>query len=123
MIYPYPECRRAFVPIGRFRDLARYVQEFPPVATHPDPVAPLPPLSAEQAAALETVRASLSQARTQVASCLLGCPPLTRETATLAEISTQMVRGAALYEGLLELADERRRLSELAMGNVTRRPK
>jgi hypothetical protein len=79
------------------------------VATHPGPVAQLPPPSAEQAAALETVRAYLNQAGTQVASCLLGCPPLTSETATLAELSTQMLRSAALCEGLLELADEQRR--------------
>jgi hypothetical protein len=76
------------------------------VATPPDPIASLPPPSAEQTAALETVRAYLTQAGTQLASCLLGCPPLTRETATLAEVSSQMVRGAALCEGLLALADE-----------------
>ena len=79
------------------------------MATHPDPVASLPPPSPEQAAALETVRAYLTQAGTQVPSCLLGCPPLTRETATLAEVSTQMLRSAALCEGLLELADEQGR--------------
>jgi hypothetical protein len=73
-------------------------------------------------AALETVQAPLTQAGTQVASYLLGCPPLNNETATLAEISTQMLRGAALCEGLLEQADEQRRLSALAMGTATRRP-
>jgi hypothetical protein len=75
------------------------------VAMHTDLVAPLPPPSAEQVAA----RAYLTQAGTQMASCLLGCPPLTSETATLAELSTQMLRGAALCEGLLELADEQLR--------------
>jgi hypothetical protein len=79
------------------------------VPSHPVPVAPLPPPNAEQMAALETVRAYLNQAGTQVASYLLGCPPLTRDTATLAEFSTQMLRGAALCEGLLELADEQLR--------------
>jgi hypothetical protein len=80
------------------------------VATDRDPVVSLPPPSAEQVAALQTVRGYLNQAGTQVASYLLGCPPLTPETATLAEFSTQMLRGAALCEGLLELADEQLRL-------------
>ena len=79
------------------------------MAAHRDPIFPLPPPSAEQAAALQTVSAYLNQAGTQVASGLLGCPPLTSETATLAEFSTQMLRGAALCEGLLELADEQLR--------------
>jgi hypothetical protein len=53
---------------------------------------------------------------------VLGCPPLTHETATLAELSTQMVRGAALCKGLLGLADKHRQLWELTVGTVTRRP-
>ena len=87
------------------------------MAPHPDPVAPLVPPCAEQLAALETVRAYLTQAGTQVASCLLGCPPLTRETATLAEISTQILRGAALCEGLLELAGEQQRVVGVGDGH------
>ena len=106
MIYSFPERRSAAVRVRGCRDLARFTEERPAVVTHPDPVAPLPPPTAEQATALETVRAYLTQAGTQVASCLLGCPPLSHETATLAELSTQMLRGAALCEGLLELADE-----------------
>jgi hypothetical protein len=48
-------------------------------------------------------------AGTQVASVLLGCPPLDPNTAALAEFSTLMLRSAALCEGVLELADERDR--------------
>ena len=48
----------------------------------------------------------LNLAGTQVASVLLGFPPLDRDTATLAEFSTLMLRSAALCEGLLELADD-----------------
>src|SRR5215212_10833235 len=119
MISFHPECRRTTVRVRGCRHRTRSLEELPDVAAFPAPVAPLPPPSAEQAAALVIVREYLTQAGTQVASGLLGCPPLTRETATLAEVSTQMLRGAALCEGLLELADEQRRVSELATGNAT----
>jgi hypothetical protein len=92
------------------------------VATHPDPAAPLPPPTTEPTAALETVRAYLTRAGKQVASCRLGCPPLTGETARLGELSTQMWRGAALGGGLLALANGPRRLSEPGRGNAIRRP-
>jgi hypothetical protein len=108
MIYSHAERRSATVRVTG-AGITPDVKGASFVAMHTDLVAPLPPPSAEQAAALETVRAYLTQAGTQVASCLLGCPPLTSETATLAELSTQMLRGAALCEGLLELADEQLR--------------
>jgi hypothetical protein len=69
-----------------------------------------PPPSDEQAAALQTTSDYLHQAGTQVASVLLGFPALSRDTATLAEFSTLMLRSAALCEGLLELTDELDRL-------------
>ena len=64
----------------------------------------------DQTAALQTASEYLTQAGTQVASILLGCPPLDGDTAVLAELSNSMLRGAALCEGLLELKDERQRL-------------
>ena len=109
MISFHPGRRRATVRVCGCRDRTRSMEELPDVAAFPAPVAPLPPPTAVQAAALEIVREYLTQAGTQVASGLLGCPPLTRETATLAEFSTQMLRGAALCEGVLELADEQLR--------------
>ena len=69
-----------------------------------------PPPSDDQTAALQTVSDYLNQAGTQVASFLLGCPPLDGETAILAELSNSMLRGAALCAGLLELMDEPQRL-------------
>ncbi len=69
------------------------------------PVVHVPPPNPEQAAALETARAYLHCAGTQVASFLLGFPPLDSDTAALAEFSSLMLRSAALCEGLLELAD------------------
>ena len=70
------------------------------------PVVHFPPPNAEQAVALQTTRAYLHGAGTQVASVLLGFPPLNPDTAALAEFSSLMLRSAALCEGLLELADE-----------------
>ena len=74
------------------------------------PVVHFPPPSAEQAAALQTTRAYLHAAGTQVASYLLGFPPLDPDTAALAEFSAQMLRSAALCDGLLDLTDELDRL-------------
>ena len=65
---------------------------------------PLP--NDEQTAALQTVSEYLNHAGTQIASFLLGCPPINGDTATLAEFSNSMLRGAALCEGVLELTDE-----------------
>ena len=65
-----------------------------------------PPPNPEQVAALQTAREYLNRAGTQVASVLLGFPPLNPDTAALAEFSTLMLRSAALCEGLLELTDE-----------------
>jgi hypothetical protein len=67
-----------------------------------------PPPNASQAAALQTVSEYLNLAGTQIASVLLGCPPLDRNAATLAEFSNQMLQSAALCEGLLELTDRQR---------------
>lgn len=69
------------------------------------PVVHVPPPNPEQAAALQTTRAYLHVAGTQVASVLLGFPPLDPETTALAEFSTLMLRSAALCDGLLDLAD------------------
>ena len=68
-----------------------------------------PPPNDSQAAALEIVSEYLNLAGIQIASFLLGCPPLDRNTATLAEFSDQMLQGAALCEGLLELTDRQQR--------------
>jgi hypothetical protein len=70
------------------------------------PVAHVPPPNEDQAAALQTARAYLHCAGTQVASVLLGFPSLDPDAAALAEFSTLMLRSAALCDGLLELADE-----------------
>jgi hypothetical protein len=56
--------------------------------------------------ALQTARTYLHSAGTQVASFLLGCPPLDPDTAALAEFSSLMLRSAALCDGLLDLADD-----------------
>ena len=77
---------------------------------HPHFIGHFPPPSDAQAAALQIVSEYLNLAGTQIASCLLGCPPLDRNTATLAEFSNQMLQGAALCEGLLELTDRQRQL-------------
>ena len=69
------------------------------------PIVHVLPPSTEQAAALQTTSEYLHQAGTQVASVLLGFPQVDPDTAALAEFSTQMLRSAALCEGLLELAD------------------
>ena len=75
------------------------------MAMPPLPVVRVPPPTAEQAAALQTARAYLTFAGTQVASVLLGFPPLDPNTTALAEVSTLILRSAALCEGLLELTD------------------
>jgi hypothetical protein len=82
------------------------VEERLSVAISHLPFMRFPPPNPEQAAALQTVRAYLHCAGTQVASVLLGFPPLDLDTAALAEFSTLMLRSAALCEGLLELADD-----------------
>jgi hypothetical protein len=82
------------------------VEELLPVAIPHLPVVHFPPPSTEQAAALQTTREYLNFAGTQVASFLLGFPPMDPDTAALAEFSTLMLRSAALCEGLLELADD-----------------
>jgi hypothetical protein len=64
-----------------------------------------PPPDDNQAAALLTTCEYLNKAGTQVASFLLGFPPLGGDTTTLAEFSTVMLRSAALCDGLLELTD------------------
>ena len=68
------------------------------------PVVHVPPPNPEQTAALQTARAYLSFAGTQVASVLLGCPPLNPDTAALAECSSLLLRSAALCDGVLDLA-------------------
>jgi hypothetical protein len=70
------------------------------------PVVHVPPPNPEQAAALQTASEYLTLSGTQVASLLLGFPPLDPDTAALAEFSSLMLRSAALCEGLLELADD-----------------
>ena len=73
------------------------------MAMPPLPVVRVPPPTAEQAAALQTARAYLTFAGTQVASVLLGCPPLNSDTAALAEFSSLLLRSAALCDGVLDL--------------------
>ena len=70
------------------------------------PVVHFPPPNPEQAAALRTAREYLHVAGTQVASLPLGFPPVDPDTAALAELSSLMLRSAALCEGLLDLADD-----------------
>jgi hypothetical protein len=70
------------------------------------PVVHFPPPSPEQAVALQTAREYLHVAGTQVASVLLGFPPLDPDTAALAGFSTLMLRSAPLCDGLLEPADD-----------------
>jgi hypothetical protein len=70
------------------------------------PVVHFPSPNPEQAAALQTTREYLYATGTQVASFLLGCPPLDPDTAALVEFSSLMLRSAALCDGLLELVDE-----------------
>jgi hypothetical protein len=70
------------------------------------PVVHVPPPNTEQAAALQTASAYLHGAGTQVASVLLGFPPLDPDTAALAEFSSLMLRSAALCDGLRDLLAE-----------------
>ena len=70
------------------------------------PVVHVPPPNPAQAAALRTTSEYLHQAGTQVASVLLGFPPLGPDTSVFAEFSTLMLRSAALCDGLRELTDE-----------------
>jgi len=72
------------------------------------PVVHFPPPNASQAAALQTVSEYLNLAGTYIPSTLLGCPPVDRNAATLAEFSNQMLQCAALCAGLLELTDQQR---------------
>ena len=65
-----------------------------------------PPPNPEQTAALQTASEYLNRTGTQVASVLLGFPPLDPDTAALAEFSTLILRSAALCDGLLELAND-----------------
>jgi hypothetical protein len=74
------------------RGLSRRVEELLPVAVHNDSVYHLPPLSADQAAALQTTSKYLNKAGPQVASFLLGCPPLAPAPAALVEFSTSRRR-------------------------------
>ena len=60
----------------------------------------------EQAVALQIASEYLTQAGTQSASLLLGCPRVDGETALLAEFSNSLLTGAALCAGLVELAGE-----------------
>jgi hypothetical protein len=74
------------------------------------PVVHFPPPSEDQAAALQTVSEYLHYAGTQVASFLLGFPPLDGDTTTLVEFSTLMLQSAALCDALIELTEELHRL-------------
>ena len=70
------------------------------------PIVHVPPPNEDQAAALRSTSEYLKVIGTQVATVLFGFPPLTPDTAALAQFSTQMLRGAALCEGLLDLTYE-----------------
>ena len=80
------------------------------MAVHPQPMLPFPAPNEAEAAALQTVRDYLTRAGTQVASRLLGCPPPSRETQIVADLSESMLSSAALCAGLLDLTDEQRRM-------------
>jgi hypothetical protein len=64
------------------------VEERLPVAIPPLPVVHVPPPTTEQVAMLQTARAYLHGAGTQVASVLLRFSPLDPDTVALAEFST-----------------------------------
>jgi hypothetical protein len=63
-----------------------------------------------QSVALQTASEYLNQVGTQIASVPLGCPPLDRNAATVAEFSNQMLQSAARCKGLLELTNRQRQL-------------
>ncbi len=71
---------------------------------------PVPPPSREEVEALSVVSAYLSRTGTQVASFLLGCPPLNDDAALLAEFSNSLLGSASLCAGLVELGDDELRL-------------
>lgn len=68
------------------------------------PIFPLP--DQEQAIALQIVCDYLTQAGTQAATALLGCPKIDGSTTLLAEFSNSMLSGAALCAGLVAIVDE-----------------
>ena len=70
------------------------------------PVLVAPP-SAAEAAALAVVVAYLTRAGTQAASRLLVARPNPNEAALLAGVRDQLLAGAALCDGLLDLAADR----------------
>ena len=59
----------------------------------------------EQAAALRIAAEYLTLVGTQTATSLLGCPPLHDDTQLLASVSSSLLTGAALCEGLVELSE------------------
>ena len=69
---------------------------------------PVPPPNEIEAAALKTVSLYLTRAGTQVASVLLGCPPVDGDIKVTAEFSNLLLGSAALCSGLLELNDDPR---------------
>jgi hypothetical protein len=69
---------------------------------------PLPLPNDVESAALRTVSDYLTRAGTQVASVLLGCPPLDGDTKVTAEFSNLLLGSAALCSGLLDLEDDER---------------
>jgi hypothetical protein len=80
------------------------------VATRTPIALPVPPPTDAEVAALETVRAYLARAGTQVASRVLGCPSPTGEVAALADLGNALLASATLCAGLLDLPDDQRRL-------------
>ncbi len=84
--------------------LGRLVEEASPVATQPQSVPYFPLPDQEQAIALQIVSDYLSQAGTQAATFLLGCPRISTDTTSLADLCNRMLSGAALCAGLVAIS-------------------
>jgi hypothetical protein len=84
------------------------------MTVHPQSMPPFPLPTVEEAVALQIASAYLTQAGTQVASFLLGCPPLDNGATLLAEFSNSMLTGAALCAGLVEMADTQQEFDQAA---------
>ncbi len=74
------------------------------MATQPQTVPYIPLPDQEQAIALQIVSDYLTQAGTQAATFLLGCPKITGDTTSLAELCNRMLGGASLCAGLVAIS-------------------
>ena len=76
------------------------------MATQPSSVSYFPLPDQEQAIALQIVSDYLTEAGTHAATFLLGCPKITGDTTTLAELCNRMLSGASLCAGLVAISDD-----------------